>query len=79
MLEELVAHTQLEFYFSAEDHDELRNRLLPIAPDLKRLSFNSLHRTPAAYGNLEYLSMCLRQSSDPSKLWEVLSQTPLLH
>jgi len=79
MLEELVAHTQLEYYFSADDHDELRNRLLPIAPDLKRLSFNSLHRTPTAYGSLEYLSICLRQSSDPSKLWEVLSQTPLLH
>ena len=75
MLEELVAHTPLDCRSSVDV--EIRIRLLPIAPNLTRLSFNSLHRPPATYGKLEYLSICLRLGP-ASLLWEVLSQTPFL-
>jgi len=77
MLEELVAHMLLDSYFL--DDSEMRTQLLPIAPNLTRLSFNSLYRLPGNYGNVEYLSICLRPGpTSGSLLWEVLPHTPFL-
>jgi len=65
----------LDYYFW--DDGEPRDRLLPIAPNLTRLSFNSLYRPSGSYGNVEYLSISLR-SGPGSLLWEVLAHTPVL-
>ena len=78
-LEELVVVARIleSHEIPSKEDDEQRDRRLPVAPRIRRLSLNNIISPSNSFHSLEYLSICLR-GNKCGILWDILSQAPLL-